>query len=79
MDHEFESEWRQLGPLANSVLRSVMEKRMKQAEMTEAKPQAKSSVLHPAQREFRAQLDLPLFPAVLQPVVADRGQEPRFM
>ena len=61
MNQEYESEtgWKQLGSLANSVLRNVMEKRKLQAEMTNAAPV--EAALPPAQSEFGVQLDLPLF------------------
>ena len=74
MDQEFESEWKQVGSLANGVLRSVMEKRKKQVEMMAAASLARSDVhrvdgqqhaakVHPAHGEFRSQPDLPLFVA----------------
>ena len=77
MDHEYELEtgWKQLGPLANSVLRTVMEKRMRQAEMTTASPSPRvEAAPHPARREFRAQLDLPLFSHAVQVLQARQGQ-----
>lgn len=70
MDHEFESQWKQLGSLANGVLRSVMEKRMK-AEMMEAAPVPRRPAnVHPAHGDFRSQLELPLFSPALQAVAA---------
>jgi hypothetical protein len=67
VDHEYEPEagWKQLGPLANSVLRSVMEKRKAQAEMMRAAPAGPKSALPPAQRDTHAQLDLQLFPPAI--------------
>lgn len=66
MDHEFESQWKQLGSLANGVLRSVMEKRMK-AEMMEAAPVPRRPAnVHPAHGASHAQLELPLFSPALR-------------
>jgi hypothetical protein len=61
-EFEFESEWKQVGSLANSVLRSVMEKR-RQAELLQAISHS-PAIVPPAPGEFRAQLDLPLFSSV---------------
>lgn len=70
MDHEFESQWKQLGSLANGVLRSVMEKRMK-AEMMEAAPvPSRLANVPPAHGVSRTQLELPLFSPAMQAVTA---------
>jgi len=74
VEYEFESDWKQLGPLASGVLRSVIEKRLKQAELMEAKPQTNASRLSPAQRVYSAQLDLPFFVAA-QPVHSRQARE----
>jgi hypothetical protein len=55
--HESQSNWKQLGSLANGVLRTIEEKRQKQAEFLAADNTALQSP--PAER--RIQLDLPLF------------------
>ncbi len=57
MKHEYESDWKQLGSLANGVLRSVEEKRRKQAEFFET---VSAAPQHPP-ADGKAQLDLPLF------------------
>jgi hypothetical protein len=51
-----------------------MEKRLKQAELMEAKPQTNASQLSPAQRDCSAQLDLPFFFAA-QPVNSRQARE----
>ena len=40
MEHEYPADWKQLGDLANGILRSVAEKRMKQAEFMAPGPMA---------------------------------------
>jgi hypothetical protein len=55
--HESQSNWQQLGSLANGVLRSIEEKRQKQIEFFAAENPA----LHTPPAESRVQLDLPLF------------------
>lgn len=60
MEHEYPSDWKQLGSLANGILRSVAEKRMKQAEFM-APETLKGAALHTPRAENRIQLDLPLF------------------
>ncbi len=56
MKHESQSNWQQLGSLANGVLRSIEEKRQKQIEFFAVENPA----LHTPPAESRAQLDLPL-------------------
>jgi hypothetical protein len=51
-----------------------MEKRLKQAELMEAKPQTNASQLSPAQRVYSAQLDLPFLIAP-QPVNSRQARE----
>jgi len=55
--HESQSNWQQLGSLANGVLRSIEEKRQKQIEFFAAENPA----LQAPPAESRVQLDLPLF------------------
>lgn len=62
MEHEYPSDWKQLGDVASGILRSVMEKRMKQAEFTAAETQGFDAELHSPRAQNRIQLDLPLFP-----------------
>lgn len=58
---ESESDWKQLGNVADSVLRRVAEKRMKQAEMRAAEvPTQHDVALRPPRDGFYLQLDLPL-------------------
>ena len=62
MEHEYPADWKQLGDLANGILRSVAEKRMKQAEFMAVEAQGFDAALHPPRAQNRIQLDLPLFP-----------------
>jgi len=59
--HEYDPGWKQLGSLANGVLRSVAEKRMKQAEFLAAEMGLEAPAQSP-QAESRLQLVLPLPP-----------------
>ncbi len=68
MKHEFKSDWKQLGSLATGVLRSVAEKRMKQAEFLAAEKGAFEAALQSPHAESRIQLDLPLYPQGAVPV-----------
>ena len=61
MEHEYPSDWKQLGDLANGILRSVAEKRMKQSEFMAVEAQGFDAELHPPRAQNRIQLDLPLF------------------
>ena len=61
MKHEYDPGWKQLGSLANGVLRSVAEKRMKQAEFLAAEMGLEAPARSP-QAESRLQLVLPLPP-----------------
>lgn len=74
MEHEYPSDWKQLGNLANGILRSVAEKRMKQAEFMASESLNSDAALHTPRAENRIQLDLPLFrdPAPLAEVRAGR-------
>jgi len=60
--HECDPNWRQLGTLANGVLRSVVEKRMKQAEFLTAEKGLYEAPLGTPQDEPRIQLVLPFAP-----------------
>jgi hypothetical protein len=62
VEHEYPADWKQLGDLANSILRSVTEKRMKQAEFMATEADGFDTELHPPRAQSRFQLDLPLFP-----------------
>ena len=74
MKHESRSDWKQLGSLANGVLRAVAEKRMKQAEFLAAEKGLFEAASQSPYAEARAQLDLPLSPqgAPLAQVLAGR-------
>ncbi len=61
MEHEYPADWKQFGDLANGILRSVAEKRMKQAEFMGAETGGLDAALHPPRAQNRIQLDLPLF------------------
>jgi hypothetical protein len=61
VEHEYPSDWKQLGDLANGILRSVAEKRMKQAEFMAMEADGFNAELHPPRAQSRIQLDLPLF------------------
>jgi hypothetical protein len=58
--HEYASEWKQVGQLASGVLRSVAEKRMKQAEFITAEKGAFEAAAQTAHTEGRMQLNLQL-------------------
>lgn len=62
MEQEYPSDWKQLGDLANGILRSVAEKRMKQAEFMAVEAHGFDAELHPPRAQGRIQLDLPLYP-----------------
>lgn len=62
MEHEYPTDWKQLGSLANGILRSVAEKRMKQAEFMAAETRGFDAELHSPRAQNRTQLDLPLLP-----------------
>jgi hypothetical protein len=64
--HECDPGWKQLGTLADGILRSVMEKRMKQAEFLAAEKGPYEAPLNHPQAEPRAQLVLP-FPSDAAP------------
>ncbi len=61
MEHEYPADWKQFGDLANGILRSVAEKRMKQAEFMGAEAGGLDAALHSPRAQNRVQLDLPLF------------------
>jgi len=61
VEHEYPSDWKQLGDLASGILRSVAEKRMKQAEFMGVEAHRFDAELHPPRAQNRIQLDLPLF------------------
>ncbi|WP_125461543.1 MULTISPECIES: hypothetical protein [Rhodomicrobium] len=61
MEHEYPSDWKQLGNLANGILRSVAEKRMKQAEFMATESLNFDAALHSPRAENRIQPELPLF------------------
>ncbi|NJM34734.1 MAG: hypothetical protein HC850_08510 [Rhodomicrobium sp.] len=68
MNHESETDWKRLGSLASSVLRSVEEKRMKQAEFLAAQQGPLDAALPPSpQASARLQLALP-FAACAKPL-----------
>jgi len=62
VEHEYPADWKQLGDLASGILRSVAEKRMKQAEFMAVEADDFQGKLHPPRAQSRVQLDLPLFP-----------------
>jgi hypothetical protein len=62
VEHEYPANWKQLGDLASSILRSVEEKRMKQAEFMAVEAHRFDAELHSPRAQSRIQLDLPLFP-----------------
>ena len=62
MEHEYPTDWKQLGDLANGILRSVTEKRMKQTEFMAVEAHGFDAELHSPRAQSRVQLDLPLFP-----------------
>lgn len=66
MEHEYPSDWKQLGDLANGILRSVAEKRMKQAEFMAVEAHGFDAGLHSPRAQSRIQLDLPLFQQAAQ-------------
>ncbi len=59
MKHECDPNWKQLGSVASGVLRSVAEKRMKQAEFLEAEKGRYEAPLQSREQD-RLQLVLPL-------------------
>ena len=61
MEQEYPADWKQLGDLANGILRSVAEKRMKQAEFMAVEAHGFEAELHSPRAQSRIQLDLPLF------------------
>ena len=68
-EFELESEWKQIGSVADGVLRSVVEKR-KQAElMMKLQSSAKFSPVYGA---CHAQFDLPLFSSTAQFTIVSR-------
>jgi hypothetical protein len=69
MKHECEPDWKQLGTLANGVLRSVMEKRMKQAEFLSAEKGPFEAPRNNSQAEARIQLALPFAAEPMTPLV----------
>jgi hypothetical protein len=62
VEHEYPADWKQLGDLASSILRSVAEKRMKQAEFMALEADDFQGELHSPRAQSRVQLDLPLLP-----------------
>jgi hypothetical protein len=60
--HEYDPGWKQLGSLANGVLRSVAEKRIKQAEFLAAEIGSLEAPAQAPRAESRLQLVLPLPP-----------------
>lgn len=62
MEQEYPPDWKQLGDLANGILRSVAEKRMKQAEFMAAETDGFHAKLHSPRAQSHIQQDLPLFP-----------------
>ncbi len=62
MKHECDPDWKQLGSLADSVLRAVAEKRKKHAEFLAAEKGPYEAPLQSPQGSPRVQLALP-FPA----------------
>ncbi len=73
MEHEYPSDWKQLGNLANGILRSVAEKRMKQAEFMAAEMDNLDANMHSPRAQTRIQLDLPLIPPAAPPVEIRAG------
>jgi len=73
VEHEYPSDWKQLGNLANGILRSVAEKRMKQAEFIAAEMDNFDANTHSPRAETRIQLDLPLIPQTAPPVEIRAG------
>ena len=62
MEHEYPTDWKQLGDLANGILRSVAEKRMKQTEFMAVEAHGFDAELHSPRAQSRVQPELPLFP-----------------
>jgi hypothetical protein len=62
VEQEYPADWKQLGDLANGILRSVAEKRTKQAEFMAMEADDFNAELHSPRAQSRIQLDLPLFP-----------------
>jgi hypothetical protein len=71
--HEYDPGWKQLGSLANGVLRTVAEKRMKQAEFLTAEMGPLDTPASP-QAEPRPQLVLPLPPVAAPLAFAGAGR-----
>lgn len=69
MKHEYASDWKQVGSLADSILRSVVEKRMKQAEFMAAEKGPFEAARNSPYAETRKQLVLPLSPLTAPPVL----------
>jgi hypothetical protein len=78
VEHEYESpsDWKQLGSLANGILRSVAEKRMKQAEFMAEEAHSFQAGLHSPRAQTLSQLDLPLFPQAAAPRAEWRAGRP---
>jgi hypothetical protein len=72
--HEYASDWKQVGSLADSILRSVAEKRMKRAEFAAAEKGPFEAALNSPQAEVRQQLVLPLSPLMAPPVHRSAGR-----
>lgn len=66
MKHECDPGWKQLGTLADGILRSVVEKRMKHAEFLAAEKGRYEAPLNHPQAEPRVQPALP-FPSEPKP------------
>ena len=59
MKHKYASDWKQLGSLADGILRSVTERRMKQAEFMAAEKGPFEAALHSPHADPSMQLVLP--------------------
>jgi hypothetical protein len=61
VEHEYPANWKQLGDLANGILRSIAEKRMKQAEFLASEADDFHAELHSPRAQSCVQPELPLF------------------
>lgn len=71
MKHECDPDWKQLGSLADGVLRAVAEKRKKHADFLAAEKGPYEAPLQDPQGSPRVQLALP-FPAMAKPAAYAR-------
>jgi hypothetical protein len=72
--HEYASDWKQVGNLADGILRSVVEKRMKQAEFMAAEKGPFEAARNSPHAETRKQLVPPLSPLMTPPAHSSHGR-----